>query len=333
MRDDAKFRLAKNPYHLFAAYMKKRRSRDQKGSAALIAENLGTRAKAFSERTMVEMLRSDYIDATSDIFLEQHLPAMNAAVKLETGLDVDFGDPESRKAMEKDIGYHYPGPEDRKANSGYNVFRGGWQLLHPSLQPEHNLSSGITTVRAAAILFFGFLTERAGSPPRQEGIRLLIVGESTVWMGTAWMGGPEKLFIRAWEIAREDNVEENQFLVFHVPGYHVHFTRKSISEIAGVLSGTVLGAGFKSDFPAVACPCVARKMKAWTSSFLLNDQEISSLMVRDLRRDFRCGYPSIADLSGRRVTGDEFEAEYYRGIDAALDRILVTGGNAITMVR
>jgi hypothetical protein len=301
----------KNPYHLFTSY-RRRNGKLQKDSAQAISDVLkdsfaGAMPKGVplvTEGTIGDFQEPAYVDLSNER-VRQHLKAMNKVLSSELqGRKIDMGSPSSRINLLKDFEYHFPDEEDLEANDKYNDLRGIWQLLQPSLKYD-NISTGGQSVRAAALIVYGFVTHRQkdGKTP----VDVLMIGPTTVWQAQAWIGEAQKLYIHAHDSSRYGHpLNEDQFFVFdvskprdplrgtfapHTPDYSL------VETMLGVLSGTSLDEGYDGAYPAVAAACVARKLKGWSEWFKINDHLIDARLVSRLRDQLQ--YYNLADLRAK----------------------------------
>lgn len=330
------FRLAKNPYHLFNAVMSARFHKSQKQNALSIRERLPSGATKIDESKIVELLKYDYIDLHGENSSDAHIRAINEILSEQFRSTIDIMTLKGRKTVEGK-NYHYPDSKDLDANSAFNVFRGVWQLFHPSVQYGHindQPESSDLFIRSAIVVFYGFVPDRAKK--EKERIDLLVIGRSTLWRGVAWIG-PEKLYVHVNECLRDD-VFEDQFFVFQLPGFHDYFRRSALSQMHGIVAGTVLDAAYNGNYPVVAAPCVARKLTTWTSWFEDHDRFIDRSFVSAIKSCFDLNYRTrgeLIDLSKKLTStpsdgsNDIREREFFSSLEALFGKICNPDGSVI----
>jgi hypothetical protein len=305
------FLFCKNPYHLFTSVRWQKFFKRQKDSAAAIKQMLPIGAPGISETSIGKFLEPAYVDLSSDRFASIHIPAMNKVLSSELqGVNIDLLDAATRIDLEETINYQFPDQSDFEANAEYNDLRGVWQLLHPSLKCDH-ITSGDQWVRSALLVIYGFITHRQKELEKKD-IGLLIIGPSTIWRAHAWISAAQKLYIHAHDCVRhaKHRLFEDQFFVFDVSKPHDRYVREKtyavegaeydkVDSMQGILSGASLDENWHSMYPAVAAPCVARKMNGWSEWLKLNDRVIDIEFASEMRKNAELRYYPLEELKAK----------------------------------
>lgn len=308
-------KLCKNPYHLYLEAMIQ--EHDQGELATKINMNEG----AFSKS-----LQYDYLDLGPGEERQKLYPGIVSINKVLRDRfdshDLDITTAAGRKTIEGKLQeYRYPDDGD---SGGYvfEMLRGVWQVLSPSSRRK-DLASREPVIRLSSLVFYGFIPRRARS---KRYIDLLWIGESTLWKARAIIEqGHDILYL----YAKECSTNEHKFFSFHAPGLHDPKRCGQISQLPGVMAGTVVDPDY-AQYPVSAVMCIARKLEGWSAWFKENDNFIDKQFIADMRAQMELKYFALGELVKRShdrpteadlLSDDNRMAESFRGIANAIAQI------------
>jgi hypothetical protein len=336
---DPRFDFWKNPYHLFAAVLQHELQFNQRQSAVALTSALKKRHGRGEVHMDVgrfsTIVQEDYLDILErDLagMYARHFAAMNEILRekmtpelqkvLQSTLE---GSPfqllnlEHRKALERAIEYAFTS-RDRELEREYSHIRGIWQLFHASVLAEDMRNERQHHIRAAVLVFFGFLPSHSETYEKAR-IKALIVGRSSVWRAHAWING-EKLFV----MASDPRTNEDQVFIFNIPPLRTDpLAHRRFNRMRGIMSGTVLDEQYDGRYPVVSAPAVARKLPEWSRWLETHHWQIGNNFIQHIRNGISCDYFPPEDLIKQSRSGNDEASDDPRTYEYFVDLRNVVG--------
>ena len=314
------FRYHKNLLHLYDEFVRQIVGKSDQGE---IADRI-----KMNEGTFSKFLQRDYLDLgpkTERRLIEPYLRRIDDDLRnLLKKADLEIQSVEGRSAVERALqGYQYPDREDIHSNQTLNRLRGVWQLFSPSERLSDRRSDK-PIVRISCLLFYGFVPARA---KQKKYVDVIWVGRTTVWKAQAFVEAGQNLL---YVYAQECSTQERKFFSFYAPELHDSHRRSRVTKMAGVMAGTVLDDDYKGDYPAVATPCIARKLNAWSEWFDEHDTVIDGQVLAEIKKEMFLNYRTQEEFkreaqrlqSGASRSGVRRSLEWFKDIDIMLNEIV-----------